>query len=98
MDTQTGTLKITGLRDETLKALAAKEKDSGQTPEEYVRELLEDEISSAPITDVPSSQTDEARKKAAEAWRREWEALAEEISKKWQGEKGAVETLLEMRR
>ena len=40
----------------------------------------------------------EKRRQDAEAWRQQWEALAQEISKKWEGERGAVETLLEMRR
>ena len=49
--------------------------------------------------EAPRPEVDaEKRRQEAEAWMREWDALAQEIGKAWQGEQGAVETLLEMRR
>ena len=38
------------------------------------------------------------KKLSFEEWEKEWDALAEEISKAWKGDKTALETLAEMRR
>jgi len=38
------------------------------------------------------------RARPASDWERQWEALAEEVSRAWKGEKSAVEVLSEMRR
>jgi len=49
--------------------------------------------------EAPRPEVDaEKRRQEAEAWMRRWDALAQKIDKAWQGEQGAVETLLEMRR
>lgn len=44
MSVQTRTLQITGLRFETLAALGEKASDLGKSVEDYVRELLEDNV------------------------------------------------------
>lgn len=46
----------------------------------------------------PPEMDAEKRRQETEAWLREWDELAQKIGKAWQGEQGAVETLLEMRR
>lgn len=99
MSTQTATLNVTGLREETLKTLAAKAKDFDQTPEEYVREMLEDKLSSVPAEKQPPTQTDqEGQARATEDWMREWKALAQRISVAIPDGPSLVDTLIEMRR
>lgn len=45
MNLETTTLKITGLRFETLQALREKAREAGKTVEEYLRAVIEAEVS-----------------------------------------------------
>ncbi|NJN96957.1 MAG: hypothetical protein HC875_24110 [Anaerolineales bacterium] len=47
---------------------------------------------------VSLKPTQEAETESISDWEAEWEALAEEIGRAWQGDKSAVEILVEMRR
>lgn len=50
MSLQTGTLEITGLKQETLNVLNAKARESGKTVEEYTRDLIEEEVTARELT------------------------------------------------
>lgn len=51
----------------------------------------------SPVAVLLSLSQAEGKLSSAE-WLARWDAVSEKISKAWQGDKGAVETLLEMRR
>lgn len=59
MSLQTGTIEITGLTFETLKALNDKARGSGKTAEQYARRLIEVGVSAAE-TMLPEMTLDEA--------------------------------------
>jgi hypothetical protein len=99
MSTQTATLEITGLREETLKALAMKAKESGQTTEEYTLKLIEKNLSSNPDDKESPAQIDqEERERAADAWMQEWKVLVEKVSAAIPDGPSLVDTLIVMRR
>lgn len=50
MSLQTGTLEITGLKQETLNVLNTKARESGKTVEEYTRDLIEEEVTARELT------------------------------------------------
>jgi hypothetical protein len=52
MSLENGTLEITGLRFETLQALAAKAREAGKTVEEYLRTVIEADV----LADRPFSE------------------------------------------
>ncbi len=52
----------------------------------------------SPVAALISLTAPVEKKLSSEEWLARWEALAQEVSRAWKGEKSAVETLLEMRR
>ena len=104
MNTQTGTLEIAGIAFETPSALETKARKLGQTSEEYVRSLIEQNAFPAEPTAIRRPIDDEPRKAAggsavaAGDWIEQMKALAEKIDAAWQSEKSGLEELAEMRR
>lgn len=62
---QIGTLEISGIPSEVLKALSERAREKGKTPEVYVRELIEaDLLASHPFAEILAPIREDFRKSA----------------------------------